>query len=135
MTPCLVPACRTPRGGGELRWVLAVLYLIADTPNSTHFTIFSWSHTTYLLTYLLMYKCRTTAVCGPAFDTIRPGGPTRSSADVSVPRRCHELSGFPHLSTGGYLIAPDFRPSERYNGGRSSAAQSVRALKPRSSLW
>ena len=28
--------------------------------------------------------------CGPAFDTIRPGGPTRTSADVSVPR----LAGF-----------------------------------------
>jgi len=33
---------------------------------------------------------RTTAVDAPAFDTIRQGGPTRTSADVSVPR----LAGF-----------------------------------------
>ena len=35
----------------------------------------------------LVYHC-----CGPgpAFDTIRPGGPTRTSADASVPR----LAGF-----------------------------------------
>ena len=32
-----------------------------------------------------LYHC-----CGPAFDTIRPGGPTRTSADASVPR----LAGF-----------------------------------------
>jgi hypothetical protein len=29
--------------------------------------------------------------CGPAFDTIRPGGPTRTSADVS----CPGFAGFP----------------------------------------
>ena len=29
--------------------------------------------------------------CGPAFDSIRQGGPTRTSADASVPR----LAGFP----------------------------------------
>ena len=39
-------------------------------------------------TYLLTYR--------PAFDSIRQGGPTRTSADVSVPR----LAGFP-------LITPD----------------------------
>ena len=31
-----------------------------------------------------------TDCCGPAFDSIRQGGPTRTSADVSVPR----LAGF-----------------------------------------
>ena len=34
---------------------------------------------------------RTTAVDRRSFDTIRQGGPTRTSADVSVPR----LPGFP----------------------------------------
>ena len=47
-----------------------------------------------LLTYLLTPPRASVNLvdqcCGPAFDSIRQGGPTRASADVSVPR----LAGF-----------------------------------------
>ena len=49
-----------------------------------------------------LYHC-----CRPAFDTIRTGGPTRSSADVSVPR----LAGFSLITliTRRIQLKPEFR--------------------------
>ena len=58
--------------------------------------------------------------CGPAFDTIRSGGLTRTSADVSVPR----LAGFSpdHLITHTHCLCIALRklpPSIHHHGAWS----------------